>query len=103
MWGLSETSEGCILSIKVVPRAANNALVAPKDESDEAWQVRLTAPAVDGKANSALIDFLSKSLKLRRRQIRIKLGEKSRRKVIVLEGLSAAQVQTLLLANSSST
>lgn len=99
--GLSESSEGCILTVKVVPRAANNALVAPKDEADEAWQVRLTAPAVDGKANSALIDFLSKCLKLRRRQIRIKLGEKSRRKAVVLEGVSAVEVQPLLLGLSS--
>ena len=98
--GLSESSEGCILTVKVVPRAANNALIAPKDESDEAWQVRLTAPAVDGKANSALIDFLSKCLKLRRRQIRIKLGEKSRRKAIILEGVSVAEIKNLLPVSS---
>jgi len=98
--GLSESSEGCILTVKVVPRAANNALIAPKDESDEAWQVRLTAPAVDGKANSALIDFLSKCLKLRRRQIRIKLGEKSRRKAIILEGVSVAEIKDLLPVSS---
>ncbi len=100
MLGLSESSEGCILTVKVVPRAANNALIAPKDESDEAWQVRLTAPAVDGKANSALIDFLSKCLKLRRRQIRIKLGEKSRRKAIILEGVSVAEIKDLLPVSS---
>ncbi len=101
MLGLSESSEGCILTVKVVPRAGTNALVAPKDSVDEAWQVRLTAPAVDGKANIALIDFLSKCLKLRRRQIRIKLGEKSRRKVIVLEGVSVAEVKALLESNLS--
>ena len=101
MLGLSESSEGCILTIKVVPRAASNALIAPKDESDEAWQVRLTAPAVDGKANSALIDFLSKCLKLRRRQIRIKLGEKSRRKAVILEGVSAADIKDLLPVSST--
>lgn len=101
MLGLSESSEGCILTIKVVPRASSNALVAPKDNSDEAWQVRLTAPAVDGKANSALVEFLSKCLKLRRRQVRIKLGEKSRRKAVVLEGLSAAEAQALLQNASS--
>ena len=101
MLGLSESSEGCILTVKVVPRASSNALVAPKDSSDEAWQVRLTAPAVDGKANSALIEFLSKCLKLRRRQVRIKLGEKARRKAIVLEDISLAEAQALLRSASS--
>ncbi|MGM9992898.1 MAG: DUF167 domain-containing protein [Candidatus Bruticola sp.] len=96
MSGVSESAEGCILTIKVVPRAGSNALCAPKEGSDGAWQVRLTAPAVDGKANSALLDFLAKCFKLRRRQIHIKLGEKSRHKLILLEGVSVSRAHELL-------
>ncbi|MGM9998554.1 MAG: DUF167 domain-containing protein [Candidatus Bruticola sp.] len=99
--GVSESAEGCVLTVKVVPRAGSNALCAPKDGADGTWQVRLTAPAVDGKANSALIDFLAKCFKLRRRQIRIKLGEKSRHKLIILEGLSISQAYEILQNFSS--
>ena len=71
-------------------------MLAPKGPDDPNWQVRLTAPAVDRKANEALLEFLAKLFKLRRRQLVIKLGEKSRHKVILLEGLTLAEVEKSL-------
>ena len=45
-------------------------------------KVYLTAPAVEGKANKALIEFLSEHFGVKKRDIKILLGEKSRNKVV---------------------
>lgn len=67
-----------ILNIKVIPGAKKNLL---KEES--AWiKVYLTAPPVDGKANDALVEFLAEHYGVRRSQLQIIKGLKSRNKVI---------------------
>lgn len=45
-------------------------------------KIKLAAPAIDGRANSALIKFLSELLKVPKSRILIKSGEKSRHKRI---------------------
>jgi uncharacterized protein (TIGR00251 family) len=47
-------------------------------------KVRLAAPAVDGKANEALIEFLAGHYKVAKRCVRITAGLKSRRKRVVI-------------------
>lgn len=89
--GLSDCIGGCTLALKVVPKASGCGAVPPKEGSGDVWQIRLTAPAVDGKANAALIEYLAELFGLRRRQIAIKMGEKARRKVVQLEGLSSSE------------
>jgi len=44
---------------------------------NELWQVRLKAPAIDGKANNRLIRLLSEILDLPKSSIRIKKGHSS--------------------------
>lgn len=45
-------------------------------------KIALNAPAVDGKANKALIDFLSKYFKIKKTQIEMVSGQTSRQKTI---------------------
>ena len=98
---ITDCSGGCTASVKVIPRAASNSVSAPEAGMQEPlWQIRLNAPAVDGKANAALQKYLAELLNLKRRQITIKLGEKSRHKVIFIEGLTAAEAEKRLLKNS---
>ena len=83
---ISKDEKGIYLSVKVVPGAKRNAL-------DGVWngthvKIALQAPAVDGKANDALIDFLSKTLDVKKKNIFIVTGEKSRCKVILIEQVS---------------
>lgn len=49
------------------------------------WQLRLKAPAVDGKANEYLINFLSEVLDLRKSSITLKKGHTSRLKYLEIE------------------
>jgi uncharacterized protein len=65
-------------SIKVVPNAKQNKLVREADR----LKVYLTAPAVDGKANDALIEFLAEHFGKKKRNIEIIRGLTSREKTV---------------------
>ena len=46
------------------------------------WQIRLKAPAVDGKANEHLIEYLSEVLKISKSKIILKKGHTSKVKCL---------------------
>lgn len=80
-----------VLSIRVVPNARKMSFEGVMDD-DETLRIRLQAPPVDGKANSALCKWLSKQLGLSRNAIELIGGEKSREKRLQVEGLSRAAI-----------
>ncbi|GLS04589.1 UPF0235 protein [Chitiniphilus shinanonensis] len=65
---------------------------------DGALKLRLAAPPVDGKANAALLDFLAQAFAVPRRQVELKSGASSRRKVIRIVGSPQAPEQAVGLA-----
>lgn len=65
-------------------------------EHGAAIKIKLRAPAVEGKANTALRSFLSKELKIAKRQIVLERGHKSREKIIRIDGLSDQDVRRCL-------
>ena len=66
------------LNIKVIPGAKKNLL----KKEGEIYKIYLTAPAVEGKANEALIEFLADYFQVRKSHVEIMQGLKSRRKFI---------------------
>jgi len=66
------------MEIKVIPQAKRNQLKKDKERT----KVYLTAPAVDGKANKALVVFLADYFKVKKSQISILKGTQSRIKLI---------------------
>jgi uncharacterized protein len=66
-------------------------------EHGAAIKIKLSAPAVDGKANAALSTFLSKELKIAERQIVLERGHKSREKIIRIDGLTEEELRRRLL------
>lgn len=67
-----------VVNIKVFPNAKKNEV----SEEEDRLKVRVTALAVGGKANKAAIEVLAEYFKVKKRDIRIIRGEKSREKVI---------------------
>ena len=65
-------------SIRVIPKAKQNKVVVEQDR----LKVYLTAPAIEGRANEALIKILAVHFQVRKGEIRIVRGEKSRDKVV---------------------
>jgi len=68
--------------VKVIPRAKKNN-VAQADEGS--FRVYLTAPPVEGKANAALVEVLADHFKVKKRQVRILGGKKSRDKLVEID------------------
>jgi uncharacterized protein len=90
---IHETSVGASFAVKVHPRAKKNAITG---ELGDALKVSLTAPAVEGRANQACIEFFANLLEVPRSSITITSGQTSRRKVIHVAGLSVAEVRKKL-------
>jgi uncharacterized protein (TIGR00251 family) len=88
--------EGAVIfRVRVQPRASHEAI---EGEWQTALKVRLTAPPVDDKANQALRRLLAARLNVPLAAVRILSGERSRTKRVAVEGVSAAQVRSLLVA-----
>ena len=77
------------LHVDVHPNAASNAIYGFKEG---VLHVRLTAPPVDGKANKALIAFLSGLLGVSKSSIDIRKGHARRQKLLEISGLSYEEV-----------
>lgn len=81
------------IRIRLQPRASGNEIVGWKDEI---LSLRLTAPPVDGAANAACVEFLAKTLGVKKAQVEIVSGQKSRDKRVRISGLSQADAEARL-------
>ena len=86
---IKETSKGLLLPVRAVPRASKNEI---QGVHGDALKIRLLAPPVDGKANQALIKFLSSALDISRSQISISAGETGRNKTVLITGLTKEEL-----------
>lgn len=87
------TATGVRLSVRVQPRASANEIAGLYGD---ALRIRLTAPPVEGAANEALVDFLSGTFEIARRNITIVAGSSSRSKVVELRGITEDRVRRLV-------
>jgi hypothetical protein len=71
-----------ILDLHVQPGASRTEFAG---KHGERIKIRLAAPANEGKANAALIDFLADYYGVPRRNVRITAGLKSRQKRVVID------------------
>ena len=79
--------------MRVAPRASRTAVVGVIGEGDDAAvKIALQAPAVEGRANAALVEFVAEWLRVRRADVTIAAGEHGRSKVILVRGRTAAEV-----------
>ena len=85
------------LDVWVQPGGKTNALMG---EYQGCLKVRLNAPAVDNKANKALITFISALTGVKENGIHVERGHKARRKVLVLS--SPCEPEWEALAGSAS-
>ncbi len=82
-----------MLVVHAVPGAKRTEVAGLHGDS---LKVRVAAPAVESKANEALVAFVAERLGLARRAVRIVGGEKSREKRLAIEGVPAAAVAAAL-------
>jgi uncharacterized protein len=82
-----------LLTVRVIPRSARNALERQEGENGQILKARLTARPVDGAANAALIALLAERLHVPRRAITIVRGTSSRLKTIEIADLSEQEIE----------
>lgn len=77
----------CIVHIRVLPNAKHQGWAGTWNNTH--YKIALRAPAVDGKANEALIEFLSKETGLPKRSFTILQGQTNRCKTIQIDGIDS--------------
>jgi uncharacterized protein (TIGR00251 family) len=82
------------IRLHIIPNAKIDKVVG---EHGDATKIKLRAPAVEGKANTALRRFLAEKLSIPQRAVVLEHGEKSRDKVIRIDCLSEEAVRRRLI------
>lgn len=89
-----KASENCfIIALYCQPGAKNTEV---QGEHNGRLKIRLAAPPIEGKANEALIQWLSKTLEIKRSQIELLAGDLSRLKRVKIAGITAEQLLQLI-------
>lgn len=83
----------CTLELKIIPNAPRTEIAG---WLGAALKIKVHAPALEGRANEALLDFLAGKLGVRRRDVTLLRGDKSRQKVVQVAGLDLAGVKQRL-------
>ena len=88
---IKETNNGLIATIKMSPNAKKNEII----KTDTELKIKITAQPIDGNANKALIEFLSKTFKIPKTSISIIKGETSKEKTILLSVTDKEKIENL--------
>jgi hypothetical protein len=84
-------------AVRVQPRASRDEIAGVMEG---ALKIRLCAPAVENRANEALIEYLAGVLKTSKSAVRIRSGEQSRTKCVEVFGVTRQQIEGLLQAEA---
>jgi len=87
---LRESKKGLSFDIQVIPHASRMELVGVQDGI---LKIKVTAPPVEGAANDACIKLLAGELGLKKSQMEISSGAKSRKKTIMIKDISREMLQ----------
>jgi uncharacterized protein (TIGR00251 family) len=81
------------LTVKVSSRAARDEI---RGWQGETLRVAVRAPPIDGRANDAVLDLLAARIAVPRASVRVVAGATGPRKLVEIEGLSAAELAAAL-------
>ncbi|HYA14540.1 MAG TPA: DUF167 domain-containing protein [Syntrophales bacterium] len=90
---IKETKNGVVLRIHVVPKSAKSEISGIQDD---ALKLKIAAPPVEGQANEACKRFFSDILGVRKNQVTIVSGHKSRKKTIAIEGIGKKEIEDII-------
>lgn len=81
MSAVTRHPRGITLRLYIQPRASRDAIIGMHGEE---LKVAITAPPVDGQANTHLIKFLARAFKVAKSQITLDKGETGRHKQLTI-------------------
>jgi uncharacterized protein len=85
------TEKGLIVRLKIIPNSSRNEFIW----ENEGLKVKITAQPIENKANKALIEFLSKTLKVAKSNIQIIKGELNKEKTLLILGVDEERFKQL--------
>lgn len=88
---LKKTKDGVILNLRIAPNSSKNEIIF----AEGVLKVKITAQPVDGKANKALVEYLSKTFKIPKSSFEIIKGETSKDKTILIKCNDEEKLQKL--------
>jgi uncharacterized protein (TIGR00251 family) len=77
------TNDGLIIRLKIIPNSSKNDIIL----ENGILKIKLTAQPIENKANKALIEMLSKKLKIAKSNIKIIKGELNKEKTLLIKGI----------------
>ncbi len=78
---IKETKDGLIVQFKISPNSSKNEII----KTDDGIKVKITAQPIDGKANKALVEYLSKEFKVPKTYIEIVKGTTNKEKTVLFK------------------
>ena len=88
---LKKSKDGVILTLKIAPNASKNEII----KSEDGIKLKITAQPIDGKANKAVVEYLSKLFKIPKTSIEIIRGETSKEKTILFKTSDEKKIETI--------
>ncbi|HZX36348.1 MAG TPA: DUF167 domain-containing protein [Thermodesulfobacteriota bacterium] len=92
-----QKGDSLCLKIYVQPGASKSSI---SGEHDGYLKIRISSPPVEGKANEALVEFLSDAFDVKKSRIEILEGLKSRKKLLRISGVTMKDVEKLTAEKS---
>lgn len=90
----TETRDGIVFKVQVVPRASRSEIVG---EHNGALRIRVAAAPVDGAANEELVRLLSRALRVPRSAVEITAGHSAKLKTVRVVGLELSAIRNLFV------
>lgn len=84
-----------LLKLHVTPRGSRSEIIGWREDT---LCVKITAPPVEGAANAAIVKFIADSLGVRKSQVELVSGERSREKTVRITGLSGSDIRDRIAA-----
>ena len=85
------------LPVRVIPNARRTEFSGRREGE---FVLRLSAPALEGKANKAAVEFIAEYLGVPRSRVTLLSGEKSRHKIFEIVGLKPSDVEGRLASHA---
>ena len=92
MW-IQETLDGVIFKAAIQPGGSRNEIVGLKGD---ALKIKITAPPVEGAANKMCVEFLAKTLKVRKSDVQIIRGQANRTKKLLVRSATREMIESLV-------
>jgi uncharacterized protein (TIGR00251 family) len=96
LW-IQETPDGVIFKAAIQPGGSRNEIVGLKGD---ALKIKITAPPVEGAANKMCVEFLAKTLKVKKSDVEIIRGQATRSKKVLVRSASRTKIESLLQGKS---